>query len=615
MKKLFASIFLIAWAAMATGQNVPIRTARAFAKNQYTQFYQSRFKTSPVQVTISDEYSITSGNDTLYYVFNFGQNRGFVILSADRRVYPVIGYAFKGSYSPYYQPPAFSDWMKEKKQEIIQIKTSNIQPNQTIKNAWSNLKTSNENEKIIGPLLETTWDQGCYYNASCPEDIDGHCGHALTGCVATAMAQVMKYWSFPKHGKGSHTDNTETYGKLTVNFGATTYQWSDMPDRLDSANNAVATLMYHCGVSIDMDYGPKSSGSHTSYTVSALTDYFYYAPTAHFVEKESYSDAQWESLIKTELDSLRPILYRGHKASGGGHSFVCDGYQGDFFHFNWGWNGTDDGYFFLNNLSPTSTRNYSYQQGAVIGTHPLKPDKAGSITGDTVVCQGQDSVLYTLPEIATATSYVWTLPDGKTVETSTDSVYIHYGSSSVSGFISVYGKNKYSKGAPDSLAIRIKKQPATPVITLQNGNILHSNTPTGNQWFNQNGMITDSTRQNFTVKEKGNYYVVVTQNGCRSDTSNHIVVVETGIHAFSSSPGIKIYPNPVKEQVTLEFPRNEYSQGVITIQSVNGKIYLKQQLPKGQLKITLHLKQLPQGIYILKVKSLSETFTKELLKL
>ncbi len=603
---------------MATGQNVPIRTARTFAKNQYVRFYQSRFKTSPVQITISSEYSITAGNDTLYYVFNFGQNRGFLILSADRRVYPVIGYAFQGTYSPFYQPPAFSDWMNIKKQEIIRAKTDKIKPNEIIKNTWNHLKTNDSPHKTsVGPLIQTTWGQGCYYNGFCPPDIHGPCYHTLTGCVATALAQVMKYWSFPKHGEGSHTDeHTDMYGKLTVNFGATIYHWDQMPNHLDSKNDAVAQLMYHCGVSIDMDYGPKSSGTHTSYTPNALIQYFYYAPTAHFIEKQDYSSEQWEKLLKGELDSLRPVLYRGHKASGGGHSFICDGYDGDYFHFNWGWSGHDDGYFFLTSLSPTSTRDYSHKQGAVIGIHPLRPDKAGTITGDTVVCQGQDSVLYTLPEIATATSYTWTLPDGKTIETSTDSIYVHFSDTSVSGFISVYGKNKYRNGVPDSLAVRVKKKPDTPVITLTDNKILHSNFASGNQWFNQNGIITDSTRQNFTAKEKGEYYVVVTQNGCRSDTSNHIVVVETGVRSLSSSPKIKIYPNPVKGKVTLKFFTDKPTDAIVVIlQAANGKIYREKKFPKGQSTITLDLKSLPRGIYFLKVKNFSEIFTKELLKL
>lgn len=191
MKKSLFTVFLLACSIAAFSQSVSIDVAKTLAKNKYGQYYKSKFKKAPVNIAISHEYVIKNNNDTLYYVFNFNNNKGFVIISADRRAYPIIGYSYSGTYSPYNQPPAFSEWMKEKKQEIIYIKTNNVHSNETIKTAWKNLKTYNKiSEESVGPLLQTTWNQNCFYNALCPSDTHGPCGHVWAGCEATAMAQI-----------------------------------------------------------------------------------------------------------------------------------------------------------------------------------------------------------------------------------------------------------------------------------------------------------------------------------------------------------------------------------------------------------------------------------------
>jgi len=169
------------------------------------------------------------------------------------------------------------------------------------------------------------------------------------------MAQIMKFWSYPTTGSGFHSYNHSRYGTLSANFGSTTYDWSAMPNNVTSANNAVATLMYHCGVSVDMNYGVSATGGSGAYhtdVVTALKTYFGYSSGVKRELRSSYSQSQWISLLKNELNAGRPIQYAGY-GSGGGHSFVCDGYDNnDFFHFNWGWGGSSDGYFSVNALNP-----------------------------------------------------------------------------------------------------------------------------------------------------------------------------------------------------------------------------------------------------------------------
>jgi hypothetical protein len=177
------------------------------------------------------------------------------------------------------------------------------------------------------------------------------------------MAQVMKYWNYPASGSGFHSYNTNNYGTLSADFGGTAYDWGSMPNTVSSSNEAVATLMYQCGVSVDMNYGVGSQGGSGAYVVTsqspvqhcaeyALKTYFGYPNNLQGVVRANYSEDQWVNLLKSDLDASRPIVYAGF-GSGGGHCFVCDGYdQNDFFHFNWGWSGYYDGYFSINALDP-----------------------------------------------------------------------------------------------------------------------------------------------------------------------------------------------------------------------------------------------------------------------
>jgi hypothetical protein len=223
-----------------------------------------------------------------------------------------------------------------------------------------------------GPLLSTEWGQSTYYNDYCPVDYDGPDDHALVGCVAVAMAQVMKYYNFPETGSGSHSYSHPSYGTLSADFGSTTYDWDSMPDSLSDYDSDVAELLYHAGVSVDMDYGPSGSGASTGATATALKTYFSYDNTASYVRKSDYSGDDWAALLREEIDNNRPVIYRGYDVdAGSGHAFVCDGYSGsDYFHFNWGWYGSyQDEYFYLNDLTPGS-HDYSDSQAAVVGIAP-----------------------------------------------------------------------------------------------------------------------------------------------------------------------------------------------------------------------------------------------------
>ena len=300
-----------------------------------------------------------------FYIFS--NDNSFVIVSADDRVKPIIGYSDSNPFVISESMTNVNYWLNRVDEQIQYVIDNNIKATAEIQNEWNTLLSGNKltpkNRASVDALLTTLWDQDAPFNNMCPSYYGTP---TVTGCAATAMAQVMKYWNWPKTGTGSKSYNEPTFGTLSVNFGNTSYDWENMKDDYrysynSTEANAVATLMYHCGVSIEMQYGTDGSGASPGYIRGSLSDYFdYNSATLKEDWKEYsdygyvyYSDSEWKSLLKTELNAERPIIYNGYDISGGGHSFVCDGYDAsDNFHFNWGWSGYCDGYFEIGLLSP-----------------------------------------------------------------------------------------------------------------------------------------------------------------------------------------------------------------------------------------------------------------------
>jgi hypothetical protein len=314
------------------------------------------------------------------YLINCGIP-GFVIVSGDDNVTPILGYSDQAISDINNLPPSFTKWLETYKKQISFIVFNKIEGSQDIVDTWNQYKYSNATSidrraGAVAPLLKTTWNQSPYYNAQCPYDYSLN-QRSIVGCVATAMAQVMKFWAYPTSGSGTHSYNHSSYGTLSANFGSTTYDYSLMPNNVSSANSSVAKLMSHAGISVDMDYSPSGSSAYvisaksqsTNCAEYALKTYFDYPSTLSGKEKSNYSEAGWISLLKSDLNAGRPIIYAGF-GNGSGHCFVCDGYNtSDYFHFNWGWGGSADGYFKVSALNPQSSSFTSYQQ-AIIGVAP-----------------------------------------------------------------------------------------------------------------------------------------------------------------------------------------------------------------------------------------------------
>jgi len=331
----------------------------------------------------------TAEERVCYYVFNINENSdgGFIIVAGDDAVRPVLGYSDRGSYDENKLPPIFTYWMDYLQQQIEYVQEHNLPQSETLRKEWDNYLngTGPDSAKSATPLLQTTWDQNDPYRDSCPVTDDGK--RTYTGCVATAMAQIMKYHRYPAHGRGESAAYITRSLKLyvpAVNFADANYDWDSMLDSYpnysaEQQQSAVAKLMYHAGVSVQMDYTPTASGAYNTDVPSALTTYFGYDKSIKLRTRDFFDDLAWENLLKAQIDAGLPVYYSGSSGDGG-HAFVCDGYDSDGkFHFNWGLNGYCDGYYVTTALDPETENvgagSYSMGQTIVID---IKPDRGGT---------------------------------------------------------------------------------------------------------------------------------------------------------------------------------------------------------------------------------------------
>lgn len=312
------------------------------------------------------------------YVFNLMDNAGFIIVSGNDATYPVLCYANHGCFSMQEKerPGGFSYMLDEYTRLLDAVEEGGIPGDEKTSAEWAHyLHGPAEPSRAIsgvGPLLTTTWGQDCWYNAYCPPDISGDCGHALTGCVATAMGQLMRYYSYPETGTGSCTYTHPVYGTLTADFSATDYRWNEMgTTATGTSHDAIAELLFHCGVAALMNYGTSGSGAFEVNMQNALIEHFGYSPASSLVFSANYTAEHWNSILKNELDLARPVFMTGvDTTEDQGHAFICDGYSDDnYYHIDWGWENQYNGYFMINNLCP-GNNNFNAILRAITGLIP-----------------------------------------------------------------------------------------------------------------------------------------------------------------------------------------------------------------------------------------------------
>lgn len=397
MKKTM-TLALLAFCLTAIGHAAPISKQQAL--NSAKVFLQQKGKNVAISnMRMAFRAPLKKGaEEAAYYVFNAEGGNGFVVVSGDDRTVSILGYADKGSFDADNLPLNMKAWLEGYEEQIRQLDKMGATVI-SASPAKAPRKVIEASKKPIPPLLTCTWNQDDPYNQNCPQFVTGT--QCVTGCVATAMAQVMYY----HRANSVSTIQTTIEGyQCSTSWGGTKIDvatipagtkldWNNMLDNYtgnesDAQKNAVAVLLAACGASVHMEYGVVQYGGSSasnSFIPNALKTYFGYQAEMKYCNRDQYCIADWEQLIFDELVNNRPVIYDG-QSTGGGHAFVVDGYDGDgLFHVNWGWGGDSNGYFVLSVMNPHNTSGigasstsdgYSMSQGAVIG---VQPQESGSV--------------------------------------------------------------------------------------------------------------------------------------------------------------------------------------------------------------------------------------------
>lgn len=353
---------------------VSIKEAETLARNFFSQ-KTFELNVHPKDDAIDRQFTKAENGQCFYHVFNFEQG-GYVITSADRRFFPVLAWSPDGEFDFDSIPENCAEWLNwyevQMKLGLEEVELLSGE----MSGWWDHFLNlvSKEGSKSGAPLLTVKWNQGKFFNELCPADPNGSDGHTPVGCVATAMAQLMYYYRFPPHGAGSNSYippyNNGFYGMQFADFGNTFYQWDEMVDECLTYNTSVAELSYHCAVAVSMKFSPNSSGASVSDIGPALADYFNYLPNAQLLLRQSAGSYEiWRQTLTDHLDNNQPVIY--FSSSGYvGHAYICDGYSDStHFHFNWGWSGNYNGYYYINELIPGGI-DLSQGQGGIFNIFP-----------------------------------------------------------------------------------------------------------------------------------------------------------------------------------------------------------------------------------------------------
>lgn len=473
MRKLFLLLLIYSAAIHAWAERVNVSTAKQVATNVAERLNStnnlrsnggvSLVYTAPAEASLSTR---STSREADYYIFNVGNGNGFVIVSGEDRVKPILGYSATGKIDMDNMPDNMKAWLDGYQKEITWAVKQNITQSAKVEKEWSQyINGSMQFRAEGGVLLKTAnWNQGEPYNTMCP--MIGN-ERAVTGCVATSTAIVMRYHQYP-------TQANAEYGKLNYwqqNIEYTPYNWNKMPMEYKSGTYSeeeagqVAALMWHIGANVDMQYSLTGSGATWEKLPSVLTDLFGYSKGVLHVYKEDYYWDDWKNMLKNELDNNRPVLYDGQSSSSG-HAFVCDGYSPEgAFHFNWGWGGSSNGYFLLTTMDAYGDGDgYKYDSSMIIGIQkpqedesdtpafqlrqyslsavfPLSTDKAFNISSKAINRGNTKVSGYLNIAIADAMGNLLTNNDGNIKTIGASSVYIslepnHYGGESITCMLS-----------------------------------------------------------------------------------------------------------------------------------------------------------------------------------
>ncbi len=493
---------------------------------------------APIRQSAGVELRTLSGDKArYYYIYNRGSNAGFVIIAGDDELTPYIGYSTTGRFIVEDMPEQLAAFLKACQERIDEL-VSSISYHQALQPT----RPSATEPTHIDPLLgNIQWNQSAPWNDQTPV-VGGE--HTPVGCVATAYTQVMRYHQWPTQGEGTFSYKEERSDRQhSVDYGSTTYDWANMPERYDDPSRAteeetkaLSTLAYHAGVAVEMMYAPSGSGSYTPLVARALADHFRYDKRVSFKSRANYTQATWEQLLRNELIAARPIVYSG-SGSGGGHAFVCDGYDAEgLFHINWGWGGMSDGYFNLNYLVPSDLGigggaggGFSLGQGAVIG---IKPDRTGTSqrTVSSVVTTWRFSMRFDEGTLDATADYEVYLADDATLYDDLITYGVTRLGSADTIYLDQYARNAHLGGLYQSVSIEGQK--------LQLSNYINEGTwdfflayrakkgATGDTVWRPCGLherAKDRYRRTFTISREGDGSYTVTEDASSNQSKLEFV--------------------------------------------------------------------------------------------
>lgn len=392
MKKIIVVTVVAALAVLGMEAN-PISVDRAMEiAAQFTQQgHLKSFSGNHHQLQLAYASWNTRGSVD-YYVINREADNGFIIVAGDDISMPVWGYSEQGTFDIYQIPENMRWWLSEYQRQLQWMcDHPETQPRKSVIIS-----------KSMGPLLQMSWNQTKPFNNYSPLVSGGPNGRAYSGCVATAMAQIMKYYNHPQKGYGSNSYTFMMNGSpvtLSADFSQSTYRWGEMlyyyytNGYSATEATAVAQLIRDAGIAVNTKYGAEGSSANTNNVLVALVSYFDYSPSISYLLKDEYSGS-WDRVLKSEIDARRPILYRGNKSEsqgGGGHAFVVDGYDNaGYYHINWGWGGNYNGYFAIDLFTPYYQSHqygegYNTYQGAIIGIERDNSGAGGIVLKSSIV--------------------------------------------------------------------------------------------------------------------------------------------------------------------------------------------------------------------------------------
>ena len=374
MKKHFLVLFALVISAI-TIQAKPIDRNTALLAAQKlatTQFAMER---------ATPELVYTGANEA-FFVFNTSDH-SFIIIAGDDAHRPVIGYSDESAFDANNIPPALAYYLDGVAECMMRLRHAVAAPD--VAAEWNAVLqhgrlVSRHGGRGTGYFCKTKWNQDYPYNYCCPEDPAGSGGHAIVGCLATAMSQLMRFWSYPAQGIGDHCYYHNDYGQICADFGNTIYDWDNMPYVLtnnasEAEKLATGTLCFHCGVTIDMGYGPDGSGGASGPIPGVMHTYFNYCDAIVQRRRDDFETETWKAMVREQFDMGWPMYYGGCD-NGGCHAFVCDGYDDyDFFHFNLGWGGSSDGWYLIDDAPYTNPADamFNFVPAEVYSSTPSLP--------------------------------------------------------------------------------------------------------------------------------------------------------------------------------------------------------------------------------------------------